>query len=227
MKQKIDKHISELVQSREVQMKRYNEVVNDLVRRLHQLSSIPKEISSLKNFRLPDGFRNNKEKVEILLSQIPKVKDDRVRSDYITVLTQPFNLGIDDSIIEFLLSYFDDTINDSDNPETKASITRVLELGYKKKYFDKVTEYLDSDIFSTNARLNLIATLGKSKQPEALGYLLRILEGNRDEDIQITIHSLGKIGDSKVIPLIEPFIESEKEWVVQESVKAIAKLNKR
>jgi len=86
------------------------------------------------------------------------------------------------------------------------------------KYLERKEAYRWGKILSVNA---LVAC----DDGRALAPLVALLENNTDPIVQRTvILALGKLGDTRIVPIVMPFLTVEEEWLHQAAQDALTRL---
>jgi HEAT repeat protein len=185
---------------------------------LAELTSAGFKSRSLADLR-HSGIRY-RDAVPVLLDWLPKITDRKVKTEIVRALSVPWaKPAATRPLIEQFRQV--DAAVDPTGTGLRWTIGNALEVLFDDASFDELVE-LAEDRHYGKARQMVVLGLGKSKRPEAVDVLLRLVD---DADVDgHAVKALGKLKAPAARTAFDTKLDDPRAWVRGEARKALAKL---
>jgi hypothetical protein len=185
---------------------------------LAELAAVGFRVRSLADLR-HSGTRY-RDAIPVLLGWLSKTTDRKVEAEIVRALSVPWAKPAATKPLIDQFRQVDESV-DPTGTGLRWTIGSALEVVFDDASFDELVELAEDRRYG-KARQMVVLGLGKSKRPEAVDVLLRLVD---DPDVDgHAVKALGKLKAPAARIALEVKLNDQRAWVRKEAAKALAKL---
>ncbi len=185
---------------------------------LADISAVGFDVESLADLR-ESGIRY-RDAIPVLLRWLPEVREQQVKEEIVRALSVPWAKP---AATQLLIEEFRniDASADPSGLGLRWTVGNALEVLFDDAHFDELAELAQNRRYGRSREM-IVLGLGKSKRPEAVNVLLRLIH---DPDVDgHAVSALRKLKTPEARAAFEHKLNDTRAWVRNEARRALAKL---